>query len=69
MSLTKEWWMFWRTTAEELPITEYRWALGEAMNIANLYRQGEFQMQTEKEKEDDLIADYMKAKREGKVNG
>ena len=61
--------MFWRSTAEELPITQYRTAIGEAMNIGNLYRQGEFQMMSQKEKDEDLKAEYAKAKAEGKVNG
>ena len=61
--------MFWRTTAEELPITEYRWAVGEALNIGNLYRQGEFQMLTQKEKDEELRAEWERAKREGNVNG
>lgn len=61
--------MFWRTTAEELPITEYREAIGEAMNIGNLYRQGEFKMMSESEEKEELKNEYARAKAAGKVNG
>ena len=61
--------MFWRTTAEELPITEYRTAVGEAMNTGNLYRQGEFKMLSKEEEDKELVAEFARAKAAGKVNG
>ena len=61
--------MFWRTTAEELPITEYRKAVGEAMNTGNLYRQGEFKLMSAEEEKEELKQEYARAKAAGKVNG
>ena len=60
---------FYIEDPEELPITEYRLLIGQAMNIGNLYRQGEFEMLSEKEKEEELKTEWERAKREGNVNG
>ena len=52
-----------------MPITEYRTMIGEAMNIGNLYRQGEFKLQTDEEKGKEMKRRLDKARAEGEVNG
>jgi len=59
---------------ENLPITVYREMEVQALNIGNLYRQGEFQFETtEEEKETDGLElerakkEYEELKRKGKI--
>ncbi len=54
---------------ELMGIVQYREMLGESMNIANLYRQGEFKFQTEDELLEQVKREYEDAKRRGKING
>ena len=39
------------------------------MNIGNLYRQGEFELMTQKEISEQAVREYQLAKKQGKING
>ncbi len=43
--------------------------INEALNIGNIYRQGEFNMSNEEEKGQQALREYNEAKRQGKING
>jgi hypothetical protein len=50
-----------------LPITQYRQMLSQGMNLANLLRGGEFQMQTEDEEQATALADLKRLIDEGRA--
>jgi hypothetical protein len=51
---------------EDLPITFYRRLLSQAMNLGNLLRQGEFEMQTDDEKQEQALEEYKRLVKEGR---
>lgn len=53
----------------KMPITEYRDAIDEAINLGNWSNGGEFKLQTKEEDDLQLKAEYEKAKSQGKING
>lgn len=52
---------------EDLRISEYRMLLEQALNLGNLFRQGEFKMQNEDEQQETLKDEYNKLVKEGKI--
>ena len=42
---------------------------GQAINIGNLYRGGEFELETESDKQKRTLQEYQDAKKRGKING
>ena len=43
--------------------------INESLNIGNLYRQGEFKLQSDEEARQQAKREYEEAKRQGKING
>lgn len=54
---------------EKMPITEYRDAINEAINLGNWLNGGEFKLQTKEEEGLQAKREYDEAKRQGKING
>lgn len=53
---------------ENLYITHYKMLLEQAMNIGNLYRQAQFELQDSKDKRNEFLDEIEFFKRRGKLN-
>lgn len=53
---------------ENLFISDYRILLEQAINIANLYRQGEFELTDSIEKQEDFLSEIEFFKNQGRLN-